>query len=236
MIVCEKASITYTAVPKNACTSLKCFFFHVNTGRDFAEVSPKKHLGYQGVHHVDGYRMGRFKKEAYEKYADYEHAAVIRDPVDRIRSAYKNRLFQYNDIRSNPEVAAQIKELGLSDQPGFGQLVDRLEDYLRLSNVLRFHMRPASIYLGNDLGFYSHVFSISETDAFCDLVRKRAKTNVPKVRANVSETHGKPDYSLTRAQYEKLLKFTATDYELMKGIYTPRAYDDLEWAALGAGL
>lgn len=227
MIIAGNAKMTYTAVPKNACTSMKCFFYFVNTGKDFAEDSPKKHLGYQGIHHVDGYRMGRFRKQAYDGLSDYAHSAVIRDPIDRFISAFKNRLYQYNDIRSRPPVATRVKEAGLSDQPTLGSFVDHLNEYLRLSNVLRFHLRPVEFYLGRDLAFYSFLYPITETDALCDIVRQRCGIDVPKVRANEGSTAATPDYRLTRAQYEKLLEYTAPDYDLMSTYFSPRRYEGL---------
>lgn len=234
MIVSDKARMTYTAVPKNACTTMKCFFYHVNTGHDFSVAGPKKHLGYRGIHHVDGYRMGRFRARDYAAYRDYAHAAIIRDPVDRFCSAYTNRLFQYNDIRSRPDSVRRAKDAALPDQPGLGLLVDQLEAYFDISKVLRFHMRPTGFYLGDDLGFYSHLYQIHETDLFCETVRKRAGVDVPKLRANESLTTGQPDYRLTRAQYDRLLDYTASDYRLLQHWFTPRRYEQLD-AAMTSG-
>ena len=117
MIVCEKAGLTYTAVPKNACTSMKCFFYHVNTGRDFAEATPKPHRGHQGIHHVDGYRMHRFRAGDYAPHRDKEHAAIIRDPFDRFRSAFRNRLFQYNDIEGQKQARERAGQAGCRSGP-----------------------------------------------------------------------------------------------------------------------
>jgi len=230
MIISEKANMTYTAVPKNACTSMKCFFYHVNTGHDFAEVTPKKKMGYQGIHHVDGYRMGRFKIATYADYGDFDHAAIIRDPVDRFRSAYKNRLFQYNDIRSRPDAATRAKEAGLSDQPSLGTVIDNMEEYFHISNVLKFHLRPASFYLGQDLNFYSHLYEIKETDTFYQVIMERTGMQIAKIRANESHTELAPDYRLTPSQYDKLLAYTASDYELMKDHFYPRSYREIDWA------
>lgn len=227
MIICEKARITYTAVPKNACTSIKCFFYHVNTGKDFAEDSSKKNMGYQGIHHLDEYRMGRFNKKSYELHSDKEHAAIIRDPVDRFRSAFKNRLFQYNDIQSQPKAKLKAEEMELDFYPTLGEFIDRLDDYLTASNILRFHLRPSHFYLGNSLAHYHHVVPLKETEKLCDLVRERAGVDVATVHANESRSNKNPDYRITKAQYEKLLAYVASDYEFLQDYYTPRSYVDL---------
>lgn len=227
MIVCEKAKITYTAVPKNACTSVKCFFYHVNTGNDFSEVTSKKTMGYQGIHHVDGYRMGRFKKKLYDRHSDKEHVAIIRDPVDRFRSAFKNRLFQYNDIQSQPKARLKAAKLRLNFYPSLGEFIDRLDEYLAASNILRFHFRPSHFYLGDSLAHYHHVFRLNETEKLCDLVRQRAGINVATVRANESEAIKEPDYRITVEQYEKLLEYTASDYEFLQDHFGQRSFEDL---------
>ena len=234
MIVCEKARLTYTAVPKNACTSMKCFFYHVNTGDDFAEVTPKKNLGYQGIHHVDGYRMHRFRARDYGPLSHLEHVAIIRDPLDRFRSAFKNRLFQYNDIRNQPKARRRAEELDLELQPSFGTFIDRLEDYLDASRVVLFHLRPASFFLGGDLGFYHHVYPIARTEDLCELVRQRSGCDVATVRANESHAAEQPDYRLSAAQFDKLNRYLARDYEFLSDYYSPRRYEELPADMLAA--
>ncbi|MTH80214.1 sulfotransferase family 2 domain-containing protein [Paracoccus aestuariivivens] len=227
MIVCEKAGLTYTAIPKNACTSMKCFFYHINTGDDFAEVSPKKKMGYQGIHHVDGYRMGKFNPAAYDNNKDKEHAAIIRDPLDRFKSAFKNRLFQFNDIRSRPQATEKSAELGLNDQPTFAYFIDRLEDYLRASNVIRFHLRPAHFFLGDDLSIFHHIIPLEQTESLCELVRERSGMDVNTVRANESHSAQKPDYHLNESQFNKLNTYLSSDYSFLGDYYSPRKYDKL---------
>ena len=50
---------------------------------------------------------------------------------------------------------------------------------------------------------------------------------VATVRADESRPAAEPDYRLTEAQFDKLNRYLASDYDFLGAHYRPRAYRDL---------
>lgn len=227
MILCEVAKITYTPAPKIACTAMKCFIFRMNTGIDFIETPKGRHKGRRGIHHLDGYRMGRFKPQELESRPGWLNATIVRDPIERFRSAFINRIHQFNDILSQEKSRQAAEARGLTPYPGLGHLIDRLEDYLAAAPVLRYHIRPVSFFLGNDMSRFEHVYTLQQTEQFCDLLRERSRVACPSIHANASRPVNAIDLRLSSSQYDKLVGFLQSDYNMLQPWFSPPAYSQL---------
>ncbi|MGB2073601.1 MAG: sulfotransferase family 2 domain-containing protein [Henriciella sp.] len=87
----KNTDLVYIPSPKVATTSLKYFLFEVNEGQKFDDV----HGDNKATHihnHADGFGAVLFSKLDMQALAGKRRISVIRDPLDRLISCYKNRV------------------------------------------------------------------------------------------------------------------------------------------------
>lgn len=84
-IVIDKLKCVYWYIPKNACTSFKTFFGRI-VGADF---DPNTRNPERNAHGIE-FKM-IYPSEA-ARYSGYLHFAVVRDPLRRLYSLYRNKI------------------------------------------------------------------------------------------------------------------------------------------------
>lgn len=167
-VILDQHRLAYFSVPKIACTSIKQFFFEVENGFPFRRFRMSGrgfniHLCYPGCR-FDAWDMARI--EGYLKIA------VLRDPVQRALSCYSNRVLFHNEL-DHLELSAEDQKAGLTQRPDLDRFFTHFDRYRALSDSIRHHSNPMSVQLGDDPGFFDHLFAISDLDRFVQLVRDR---------------------------------------------------------------
>ncbi|MEO1292668.1 MAG: sulfotransferase family 2 domain-containing protein [Pseudomonadota bacterium] len=198
--------LSYFSVPKCACTSLKAFFFEIENG---FEWRPFRANGKRKTLH-QFYSSKRFSKEVHPQMQSHWKAAVVRDPVARLLSAYSNRVLYHNELNHIALTDAD-RESGLTLRPRLSLFIRHLERYRELSKPLWHHTRPMVCFLGEDPGFFDAIYGMREIDAFRDAVKARIG-QVPEVRR--LQTGGKKiDRDVLKpAQVKKIEGAYAADY------------------------
>jgi hypothetical protein len=216
-IVFFDRTIGYRSLPKTASTSIKAWIYKLEEGKVFCreEVGEHVHL------YMNRTRCGKLAKCRYR-------FIVVRDPVKRFLSAYKNRVLYHQ------ELSEQFIRKNFMEQywdvphftPGLGQFVEHFEFYYQFEPVFH-HCRPVVDFLADPhLNDFTHVYKLED---------------LPRLAQQLSEWTGEPvvfehrqdgglSYSLrdlTREHLEKILDFYAADYRLLEGYYS---VDDV-WAA-----
>jgi hypothetical protein len=127
---------------------------------------------------------------------DYLYA-VVRDPIDRFKSSYKDRVLKKNkDQFENQSLDFAIYNLG--------RLIKLERDFGK-------HARPQSRWLGSNPQEFDQIFSTYDLNTkFKPLVEEVAGISIPDIRENVSNDN--ITVELTPKQEEYLEQFYSKDY------------------------
>lgn len=138
----------YFPVPKVGCTALKLAIMRHNDPRKFARLR-----GEEDVHGGGGYRSPPWSWEwrAYLRPRSMRAFCIIRDPIDRFVSGYRNRILHWRDL--GDERVPEINEFAL-----------HLEDHCRSSRHIRHHFLPMVAFTGRGADFYDRVFLLHELE------------------------------------------------------------------------
>lgn len=214
LIPCCK--LAYFPIPKIACTSLKHTLFEINNGfylrNPDQETRPKKKNRKCSIHAI--YRTAKYSEKEHTELNEYKSFAVIRDPMQRILSAYSNRILHHRALKK-PAVVAALKEKQLPLNPDINQFIMQIGQYRDVSNEILSHTRPLRYFLGKDLSRFDRIFTIQQ---------------MPEVARYLSETVGKeiciPRFQtggekqnlemLTHEAFDKLRELCKPDYEIAR--------------------
>ena len=192
--------LIYYPCPKNANTSAKMFFAkHLNVDKDFLflgdsipqiEQTPDQYKGKQNIIGIIP------SKQPFEKINVDVKCCIVRDPIKRFISAYKNRILYHRDI--------QFKD----------HSVDMILEKLENNNFENRHFLPQVYFLGEDLSYYTFWSTTEEVSFFAEQVNDffSRKIIFPKIQIGGSDIKIK----LTSLQISKIEKIYAKDFKLIK--------------------
>jgi len=204
-----KFKMSFFNVPKCASSTLRHFFFEVENGFVFRSftLNGKKF----GLNTLYGALPFEQAKEAVSE--DSWTATLVRDPMERVVSCYRNRVVAHKVLEK--AAPSKLVERGLSATPDLANFIERLEDYQAVSFPVLHHSRKLSHFLGDDPSFYHKIYGIDALKSkLAEDVRKRTKRKVPDL--GWLQTAG-PDMdvsSLTSQQKHSLKKMFEQDYDL----------------------
>ncbi|MEJ8567756.1 sulfotransferase family 2 domain-containing protein [Elongatibacter sediminis] len=209
-IVFLNGRLGYRDLPKVASTSIKAAIYQLEEGEAFCH----KKLGM----HVHTY-MRRNKRG--EISACEKTFVVVRDPIERVLSAYKNRVLFHQELSEafvRENFAHHYWDIPYFT-PGLGQFIEHFDDYLLIRPIFH-HCRPmVDFFEGRNLEDYTHVYKMEELGR---LAKDLSSLTGEAVEFERRQTGGKK-YSvrdLTKSQLEKLVDYYAKDYELLAEHYT----------------
>lgn len=205
-----EARLSFYPVPKIACTSLKKLFFFIENGFEFksftANGTPLFIHDFYPSHHFEHSRSldrdGHFR------------LAVVRDPIDRIISCYRNRVLFFGELDSS-QLSEEAKADGLRPTPSLSEFVENLEDYMKVSPSIFHHAAPMNFYLGNDPQWFSRIYNIRQIDQLTRDVVTYLGRKETVILGN--ENSSVPEISrsdLTVNEKAKLRQFYKLDYDL----------------------
>lgn len=215
VIALEQGKLAYVPIPKNACTSLKLLFFRLIHGCEFGGH-------FDAIHHQFDYRASDFN--AFKADKSYFKFTVIRDPVERFFSAYNSRVLVHRELSENwflqrapkfDEGFNYMKSRSLTFDPTIAEFIQRLEDYIEVSTILKHHFVPQTLFFFRRPEVFDKIYDI---------------TQLPELEKDLSERLGQPiqlgnvqeTKSLTSAvrlsdigmkDLGKVIRFYVTDYE-----------------------
>lgn len=180
----SRANVTYVSVPKCACSTLKHFGHEVENGVAFdpREAGSDVHSLYRSISMT----------VLQEADGNFENMfAVVRHPVDRIVSAYADKVARRDLLTKNEKVRGRLVELGLPARPDFDLFVERLDDYRASSPMINHHTRPLSFFLGTSPEKFEKVFGMHQIAEFCAEINARAGTSVVVKHVNNKKSAAK---------------------------------------------
>ena len=195
--------LVYYPVAKNANSSAKLFFLkHLKIDKNYYFLSDKvpeykvnedskyKNLDkkYNLVNFLPSYTP-------FEKIDVDEKCCIIRDPVKRFVSAYKNRVLFHKDFG--------FRNLNINE------IIEKLEN----NSFDNRHFLPQSYWLGSDLRYFTIVSNISNMETFINGVNNffQSKVEFPRIQTGGADEN----ITLTDSQIIKLKKIYSSDYALI---------------------
>ena len=195
--------LVYYTVAKNANSSAKLFFLrHLKMDKNYYFLSDKvpeykvnedskyKNLDkkYNLVNFLPSYTP-------FEKIDVDEKCCIIRDPIKRFVSAYKNRVLFHKDFG--------FRNLNINE------IIEKLEN----NSFDNRHFLPQSYWLGSDLKYFTIVSNISNMETFINGVNNffQNKVEFPRIQTGGADEN----ITLTDSQIIKLKKIYSSDYDLI---------------------
>ena len=192
--------LIYYPCPKNANTSAKMFFAkHLNVDKHFlflGDETPQieqKPEQYEGKQDIIGIIPS---KQPFKKINVDVKCCIVRDPIKRFISAYKNRILYHRDI--------QFKD----------HSIDMILEKLENDNFENRHFLPQVYFLGEDLSYYTFWSTTEGVSHFAEQVNDffSRKIIFPKIQTGGRDIKIK----LTSLQISKIEKIYAKDFKLIQ--------------------
>ena len=160
VIELKDKQLIYIPIPKNACSTIKHALYEIEYGKEF-DYDWANEWGYEDIH--DYYKkrnhafMGKNTLDSNPKTI----FTVIRDPVKRLISCYRNRVVDLRDLEKSKPA---LHQRGLPLEPDLNTFVLRLEEYRQANKIIEHHSRPQYEFLGNGLAYIGKVFPLRRMD------------------------------------------------------------------------
>ena len=206
-------NLFYTAIPKNASTSLKNFI--LDKVYSTPDKNPHSQFGnpFFKSHHFGSEDLIKSKK-----------VLVTREPVERIKSYFNKNILEEDSL--NFELGTNKKNTtefyGLPTSPSFEFFIKNIWDYCLVFNDVLHHILPQSAYI-NNLSEYDIIVDIKDLDSMVVQVSKHLeldyqgpapKKMVPK-SSKINNTENltlddflktiyEDDYRLLKTKYKKV--------------------------------
>ena len=195
--------LVYYPVAKNANSSAKLFFLkHLKIDKNYYFLSDKvpeykvnedskyKNLDkkYNLVNFLPSYTP-------FQKMDVDEKCCIVRDPLKRFISAYKNRVLFHRDF--------EFRNLNINE------IIEKIEN----NSFDNRHFLPQTYWLGNNLKYFTIVSNISNIEIFINGVNNffQNKVEFPRIQTGGADEN----ITLTDSQIIKLKKIYSSDYDLI---------------------
>jgi hypothetical protein len=128
---------------------------------------------------------------------------IVRDPVERFRSAFVSRIMFHKDILV-PRNLFIANQLNLKAEPSLEEFLNDFDKYKKIPDILRHFMSQVDYY-GDDPDFFTDIFSIKD---------------LPKIAVFLSNFFGN-EVKLLNKQRTKLdeLKISEKELKIIKELY-----------------
>ena len=160
VVTIDRLKVAYFPVPKAANTSMKHLIHGINTGGKF-KTRRDENTG--RLHHIHReYKTPKFADITPERYRKFFKIAIVRDPVERVVSAWRNRVVHHKELEDRKS-ASSIGEIGIPQKPTLSEFVTHLEKYRSINRSISVHTSPLTDFLGESKEYYDLIFDISES-------------------------------------------------------------------------
>ncbi len=201
----DRANFLYAPVPKAACSSI------LNALIDYFRESRTDGGAHQRPFWVHRHFLANprywvnprtLAKTPYFKFT------VVRDPLDRFVSGYRNRIIDNRDLAENAD--------GLPALPDMDFFATHLRGYCEANGKIDWHFRPQTEVIG-DPAAYDRIYDISELDELYTDLKEKCGVELKPYNRNKSRAP-KPAPMSSEAM-QAVFDFYRADYDAFAGLY-----------------
>ncbi len=214
-IVAQK--LAYFPVPKVASSSMKQMFYELEFGKKHILKSGPAHL--RGIHNAY-FRTRDFYALDLDFYQGFSRLAVIRDPAERILSAYSNRVEHLGELSEENIDMDMARALNLEPDPPRHLFFKNIEKYRLLSDSVRHHTDPFTRYLGHDLNYYTDVYKMDQLGQLAEQISGLFGREITIDHYNEGSRRAAFRWLGVKAR-KNLLTYCAGDYALLARYFSP---------------
>jgi hypothetical protein len=208
--------LTYIPIPKNACTSIKHALHEIEFDKRFDADLPE-FSDYREHHDYYKKRPHAFTSvSALRRQTDTLRFALIRDPVKRLISCYRNRVVDLGDLESSRK---KLENEGLPINPDLNTFVLNLGQYRHSNNSIEHHSRPQCEFLGGTIDYLDRIFTLSEISELEDMLRS-FKPNL-KLRQRKTGGTNVTVGDISTEALNAAIEFYKKDYNLLGDYFSP---------------
>jgi hypothetical protein len=208
----KRFGFVYFPIPKVGGTSIRDVLFRLEWGQDFVPARLPSGAPTELWMHFPAIAFQKIPSGAFD---GFERIVVVRDPLERLVSAYRNRVVHYREIEQ-----ADFAQLGIDSRlpktPDFDTFCQYLPDYRRIDTI-RHHTEPQGLYLGPDLCYFSKVFRLERIAELEAHLSYRTGTAVALKRLR-SEGPPRSALSISDASRKAVSAYYAGDFALLKDL------------------
>lgn len=214
--VSHRCRMVYFPIPKNGSSSVKRMFYEMDSGRSADSLKDELKLSPHDIYsHQSRERWLRY-------YSSYSTLVIVRDPIKRFLSSYSNRVVHRESLSKDDEVAARLKEKGLSTTPSLNEFVANLAAYRDTSDYIKKHTNPQARYVEEFWEKITHKIPIERIDELPRLMESMSgialalphlQTEGPKIEVS----------DLSEDSLAILRDFYGRDYKMLKEFYDPES-------------
>lgn len=214
----RQQKLIYIPIPKNACTSIKHALHEVEFVKRFDSDLPE-FSNYREHHEYYKKRANAFTSiEKLRSQTRVTRFAVVRDPVRRLLSCYRNRVLDLGDLE---QTKAAVDRIGLPLKPDLNNFFLNLERYRSINKSIEHHSRPQAQFLGGTIDYLDQIFTLGELPQLLEMLKtfkpdlelRRRKTGGTEVSVNdLSEEAKQAAISYYREDYRLLSDYLKPDY------------------------
>lgn len=206
-ITATRIGVAYFPVPKIACTSLKKLFYYIENETEFRD-SVRNGATFH-IHNF--YQTLDFEWSKNAKADKCWRIAVVRDPIERLLSAYSNRVIHHKEL-SSAYISDANSRNGVAYDPDLETFIERFDIYREHSHSIRHHTNPMINFLGTEKGYFNSIFNLKSLNSLVQelevktgrsLVLPHEQRGGPKIKKE----------SLSSNAIEKLKYFYRHDYD-----------------------
>jgi len=214
-IALAKGDLIYIPIPKNACSTIKHALYEIEHGKEF-DYDWAHEWGFKDIHDYYQKSTNAFTDVSRLKQSSKTVVAVVRDPVKRIVSCYRNRVVDLGDLIQTKE---SLQNAGLPVHPDLNTFINYLEDYREVNKIIEHHSRPQYRFLGDSLFYVDEVIPLSKINVLEEMLIEMKPDLDLKSEKSGGTSFGLAD--LSSIALEKAIEFYSRDYELLSEFYSP---------------
>lgn len=230
-IVSQKLGMVYFDISKIASSSLKILLWEIENNRPYPSESKARRIAKRWFSKLSGDARATpkslhndfawLKTKPFDPDAGlsdgYHRFTVVRDPMQRLLSAWKDKVNQKQFSRRPAEIR-DLRRAQLPLDPSFGEFIDNFDAYREISRPARIHATRYDWHLGPDLSVFDSVHQLEHMDVLMALFSERLGREVSMPRSNTSRQETRSS-ALTDGQLNRLAEITAPDYALLGDLY-----------------